>query len=51
MMRTIHDMLTDGEVWEIENVSGFTMATTAAVKNRPNVVKAICCKNRWWTRA
>eukprot|EP00966_Prymnesium_polylepis_P301222 6960221-Prymnesium_polylepis.1 len=36
-------MPTEGEAWEIENVSGFTMATTAAVKNRLDVVKTICC--------
>ena len=39
----IKEMPTDGEAWEIENVSGFTMATTAAVKNRLDVVKRICC--------
>lgn len=43
VMRTIQEMSTDGEAWEIENVSGFTMATTAAVKNRLDVVKKICC--------
>ena len=37
-------MPTASDVWEIEKVSGFTMATTAAVKNLPDVVKMICCK-------
>ena len=44
LISKIHDMTTDGDAWEIENVSGFTMATTAAVKNLPNIVKIICCK-------
>ena len=44
IMRKINEMPTDGEVWEIENISGFTMATTAAVKNLLDVVKIICCK-------
>ena len=42
-MRNMNEMPTDGEIWEIENVSGFTMATTAAVKNRSDLVKTICC--------
>ena len=44
IMRKITAMPTEGEVWELENVRGFTMATTAAVKNLPNVVKTICCQ-------
>lgn len=36
--------LCDGAVWDIESIRGFTMATTAAVKNLPDVVKMICCK-------
>ena len=40
-MRKIKEMPTEGDAWEIENVSGFTMATTAAVKNRLDVVRAI----------
>ena len=44
IMGKIKEMTTDGEVWEIENVSGFTMATFAAVKNLVDVVKIICCK-------
>ena len=43
MMRKLKEMTTDGEAWEIENVSGYTMATTAAVKNRSDLVKTICC--------
>ena len=43
-MRNIRDMPTDGLAWDIENIRGFTMATTAAVKNLPDVVKMICCK-------
>ena len=42
-MRKMNEMPTDGEAWEIENVSGYTMATTAAVKNRSDLVKTICC--------
>ena len=42
-MRKIKEMPTDGEAREIENVSGYTMATTAAVKNHSDVVKTICC--------
>ena len=44
VMRNIRDMPTDGLAWDIENIRGFTMATTAAVKNLPDVVKMICCK-------
>ena len=44
MMRKIKDMPTAGDAWELENVRGFTMATTAAVKNLLDVVKIICCK-------
>ena len=44
LMRAIRDIPTDGLAWDIENIRGFTMATTAAVKNLPNVVKTICCK-------
>jgi ankyrin repeat protein len=44
VMRKIREMTTNGDVWEIENVAGFTMATTAAVKNLVEVVKMICCK-------
>ena len=44
MMRKISDMPTNGDVWSIETVSGFTMSTTAAVKNRLDVVQVICCK-------
>ena len=36
--------LCDGAVWDIESIRGFTMATTAAVKNLSDVVKMICCK-------
>ena len=45
MMRKINikDMPTNGDAWELENVRGFTMATTAAVKNLTDVVKTICC--------
>ena len=43
LMRKMNEMPTDGEAWEIENVSGYTMATTAAVKNRSDLVKTICC--------
>ena len=43
LMREMNEMPTDGEAWEIENVSGYTMATTAAVKNRSDLVKTICC--------
>ena len=43
LMRKMNEMPTDGEAWKIENVSGFTMATTAAVKNRSDLVKTICC--------
>ena len=43
LMRKMNEMPTDSEAWEIENVSGFTMATTAAVKNRSDLVKTICC--------
>ena len=43
-MSKIKDMRTDGDSWELENVRGFTMATTAAVKNLLHVVKTICCK-------
>ena len=43
-MAKIREMDTVGDEWEIETVSGYTMATTAAVKNRPDVVKMICCK-------
>jgi hypothetical protein len=43
LMRKMNKMPTDGEIWEIENVTGFTMATTAAVKNRSDLVKTICC--------
>ena len=32
----------ESEAWELENVSGFTMATTAALKNRLDIVKTIC---------
>jgi hypothetical protein len=32
LMRKMNEMPTDSEAWEIENVSGFTMATTAAVR-------------------
>ena len=46
----VKEMPTDGEVWEIENISGFTMATTAAVKNLLDVVKIICCKMVWTRR-
>ena len=42
MMREISAMRTNGEVWSIETVAGFTMATTAAVKNRLDVVKILC---------
>jgi len=38
MMRKIKDMPTNGDVWSIEEVSGFNMATTAAVKNRLDMV-------------
>ena len=44
MMRKISAMPTNGEVWSIETVAGFTMATTAAVKNRLDVVQLICCQ-------
>ena len=44
IMRMIKEMPTDGAAWDIENIRGFTMATTAAVKNLPDVVKKICCK-------
>ena len=44
MMAKIREMDTVGDEWEIETVSGYTMATTAAVKNRSDVVKMICCK-------
>ena len=44
IMRAIRDMPTDGAAWDIENIRGFTMATTAAVKNLPDVVKMICCR-------
>ena len=44
MMRKISDMPTNGDVWSIETVAGFTMATTAAVSNRLGVVQVICCK-------
>ena len=44
MMRKIKDMPTNGDVWSIEEVSGFNMATTAAVKNRLDVVQVICCQ-------
>ena len=44
MMRKIRDMPTNGDVWSIETVSGFTMATTAAVKNCLDVVQLICCQ-------
>ena len=43
-MRKISAMPTNGEVWSIETVAGFTMATTAAVKNRLDVVQFICCQ-------
>ena len=43
MMRKISAMPTNGEVWSIETVAGFTMATTAAVKNRLDVVQVLCC--------
>ena len=44
MMRKISAMPTNGDVWSIETVAGFTMATTAAVKNRLDVVQVICCQ-------
>ena len=44
IMRMIRDMPTDGAAWDIESIRGFTMATFAAVKNLPDVVKMICCK-------
>ena len=44
MMRQISAMQTNGDVWSIETVAGFTMATTAAVKNRFDVVQLICCQ-------
>ena len=44
IMRAIRDMPTNGAKWDIECIRGFTMATTAAVKNLPNIVKMICCK-------
>ena len=44
MMRKISAMPTNGNVWSIETVSGFTKATTAAVKNRLDVVQVICCQ-------
>lgn len=44
VMRAISDMPTNGEAWDIEHIRGFTMATTAAVKNLPDIVKRICCK-------
>ena len=44
MMRKISAMPTNGDVWSIETVAGFTMATTAAVKNRFDVVQVICCQ-------
>ena len=44
MMRKIRDMPTNGNVWSIETVSGFTMATAAAIKNRLDVVQLICCQ-------
>ena len=44
MMRKISAMPTNGDVWSIETVAGFTMATTAAVKNRLDVVQVICCR-------
>lgn len=44
LMAKIKEMPTNGIAWELERVSGFTMATTAAVKNLPDVVKLICCK-------
>jgi hypothetical protein len=44
MMRKISAMPTNGDDWSIETVTGFTMATTAAVKNRMDVVQFICCQ-------
>ena len=44
MMRKISDMPTDGDVWSIETVAGFNMATTAAVQNRLDVVQFSCCQ-------
>ena len=44
MMRKISAMPTNGDIWSIETVAGFTMATTAAVKNRFDVVQFICCQ-------
>ena len=44
LIRTIKEVPTDGDVWEIEKLSGLTMATTAAVKNRADIVRLICCK-------
>ena len=43
-MRKISAMPTNGDDWSIETVTGFTMATTAAVKNRMDVVQFICCQ-------
>ena len=43
-MRALRDLPTNGDRWDIEDIGGFTMATTAAVKNLPDIVKMICCK-------
>ena len=43
-MRKISAMPTNDDDWSIETVTGFTMATTAAVKNRMDVVQFICCQ-------
>jgi hypothetical protein len=37
LMRKMNEMPTDGEAWEIENVSGYTMATTAAVSRTARI--------------
>ena len=44
VMTTIRALETDGDKWDIENLHGFTMATTAAVKNLPHIVQFLCCK-------
>jgi|EP00966_Prymnesium_polylepis_P274127 hypothetical protein len=39
MMRKIRDMPTEGDVWSIETVSGFTMATTAWTWSRSSAAE------------